>query len=278
MPIEALGVDAQPVPTQVQYLRPMRERPRVYANEPPPNTPVSNAVYDPYPVHVHNMRSIADRLDFEEDGFCVCAPPPPPDVDDPEMVTGTYYPAIERHVRDITGASEVFVIEHVVRRHVPGAPPAALGAARQPVRRVHADYTEESGRRRVMGFQQAEALIRDHRHFQIVNVWRPLNGPVYDAPLAICSPRSVAAEDLVIAEFIYSNRVGYTYDVLHSRKHQWWYLRGMRTSEGFAFKCFDSNESSPTRVVLHTSFFDPTAPADSPMRESIEVRVAAFYK
>jgi hypothetical protein len=32
--------------------------------------------------------------------------------------------------------------------------------------------------------EEAEALLR-HR-FEIVNVWRPIRGPLRDAPLAVC--------------------------------------------------------------------------------------------
>jgi hypothetical protein len=42
-------------------------------------------------------------------------------------------------------------------------------------------------------------------------------------------------------------------------------------------KCYDSAEDGRTRFVPHTAFLDPTAPADAPPRESIELRTFVFY-
>lgn len=39
---------------------------------------------------------------------------------------------------------------------------------------------------------------------QLVNVWRPLRGPVQDAPLAVCDARTLTAErDLVPSRLLY---------------------------------------------------------------------------
>jgi len=43
------------------------------------------------------------------------------------------------------------------------------------------------------------------------------------------------------------------------------------------FKVFDSDTSLDARFTPHTSFTDPTSPADGPPRESIEIRTFAFF-
>src|SRR5258708_2589013 len=68
---------------------------------------------------------------------------------------------------------------------------------RRAVTAVQNDYTVKSGPQRVrdlMG-EEAEELLR-HR-FEIVNVWRPIRGPLRDAPLAVCNATTVAFTDFV---------------------------------------------------------------------------------
>ena len=52
----------------------------------------------------------------------------------------------------------------------------------EPVRRVHNDYTHASAIKRVRQLLgEAEAERRLKRRLAIINVWRPLFGPVQDA-------------------------------------------------------------------------------------------------
>lgn len=54
---------------------------------------------------------------------------------------------------------------------------------------------------------------------QLINVWRPLRGPVKDSPLAVCDSRSLNQEkDLVPSQLLYKPPLpqGETYQVAHS--------------------------------------------------------------
>jgi hypothetical protein len=51
----------------------------------------------------------------------------------------------------------------------------------------------------------------------------------------------------------------------------------MRTDEVVLIKCFDSARDGRARLSVHSAFPDPTTPADAPPRESIEVRMFAFF-
>jgi hypothetical protein len=123
---------------------------------------------------------------------------------------------------------------------------------------------------------EAEELL--HGRVQVINLWRPIRGPVYDAPLALCDAGSVAPDDLVASDLVYKNRVGETYAVTYSPSHRWFYLPRMRADEGLLIKCFDSLTDGRARFAPHTSFRDPTAPVDAAPRESIEIRSLVFHR
>ena len=51
----------------------------------------------------------------------------------------------------------------------------------------------------------------------------------------------------------------------------------MKKNEVILFKQWDSDPTLTGRVTFHTAFADPSAPADAPTRQSIEVRAIAFF-
>jgi hypothetical protein len=51
----------------------------------------------------------------------------------------------------------------------------------------------------------------------------------------------------------------------------------MAADEAVLIKGYDSEEDGRARFTLHTAFDDPTTTADAEPRESIEVRVLAFF-
>ena len=122
---------------------------------------------------------------------------------------------------------------------------------------------------------QAEDLLKGR--VQIINLWRPIRGPLRDAPLAVCDARSVAARDLVPSDLVYRDRVGETYAVTHNPDHRWFYVPEMQPDEALLLKCFDSATDGRARFMPHTAFEDPTAPANIPPRESIELRTMVFH-
>jgi hypothetical protein len=50
----------------------------------------------------------------------------------------------------------------------------------------------------------------------MINLWRPIRGPLRDAPLAMCDGRTVAPDDLVASDLIYPSRRGETYSGLQA--------------------------------------------------------------
>ena len=196
---------------------------------------------------------------------------------DEDELRRVYYPEAIRLVAEAIGASRVLVFDHTIRRRVAGGIDRSPGTPRQPVTSVHNDYTLKSGPQRVrdlMG-EEAEELLR-HR-FEIVNVWRPIRGPLRDAPLAVCDATSVAFADFVPSDLVYRDRIGETYRVRYNPAHRWFYVPEMRADEAVLIKCYDSAEDGTARFTAHSAFEDPTAPADVLPRESIEVRTLVFH-
>jgi len=219
----------------------------------------------------------AENATLDEQGFAVLRHRSAVrDFQDEAEIRGTYYPEAEALLKRVTGASRVFIFDHTLRRHIPGAQDDRKGV-RQPARHVHVDHTARSGPQRVRDLipENAEALLQGR--VQIVNLWRPIRGPVLDAPLALADASSVAPQDLIPSDLVYRDRIGETYSVTHSPRHRWFYLSRMQPDEAFLIKCYDSKTDGRARFAPHTAFTDPSAPADAPPRESIELRTLVFH-
>jgi hypothetical protein len=266
------------VEAELNYLAPIGERPRYYAYEPEPGEPRSNLMPEPHQMRIHNLRPIADELGLDVQGFALVEQRSAVrDFWDDDEVRRVYYPEAQRFLADVTGASRVFIFDHLQRRRVPGAADRSRSGPRQPATRVHVDHTDRSGPQRVRDLMgdEAEELLRGR--VQVINLWRPIRGPLRDAPLAVCDSRTVAPADLVPSDLVYRERVGETYSVRYNPAHRWFYAPEMRRDEALLLKIADTRTDIPARFMPHTSFTDPTTPADAFPRESIELRTLVFH-
>ncbi|SDR26732.1 hypothetical protein SAMN05444161_2490 [Rhizobiales bacterium GAS191] len=271
-------IELPAVAAELTYLGQMSEKPRNYTYDPPPGVPRSNVVADTHIVQIRDARPIAPSLSLDREGFdLVREASKVGNFYDDDEVLSVYYPEAERLVRQATGANRVFVFDHTVRRRVPGAEDRRDGVSRQPVARVHVDHTEASGPQRVRDLLPDEADKLLTGRLQIINLWRPIRGPLRDAPLAVCDARSVAARDLVASDLVYPNRTGETYAVRHNAAHRWFYVPAMETDEALLLKCYDSRTDGRARFAPHSAFTDPTTPPDAAPRESIEIRTLVFH-
>jgi hypothetical protein len=265
------------VEAEMNYLTPMPERPRNYTYDPPAGVPRSNIVQEPHRVAIHDARPVADAVSLDANGFALVKHRSAVrDFFDDEEVRRVYYPEVEQLLKQATGADRVHIFDHTVRRRAPDTE-AQPDALRQPVHRVHIDHTARSSPQRVRDLlpDEAEELLRGR--VQIINVWRPIRGPLQDAPLAVCDATSISADDLVPSDLVYRHRVGETYSVTYNPSHRWYYVPRMQPDEALLLKCSDTATDVPARFTPHSAFIDPTASADAPPRESIEVRVLVFH-
>jgi len=262
----------------MNYLGPMSERPRNYTFEPPAGVPWSNVVNETREMAIHDARPVAGQVSLDANGFALLSHASAArDFFDDEEVKRVYYPEVERLVKQATGADRVHIFDHTTRRRVIGALDRK-GGPRQPVQRVHIDHTARSGPQRVRDLLPDEADELLQGRVQVINVWRPINGPLRDSPLAVCDATTIRFDDLVPSDLVYPHRVGETYSVRYNPAHQWFYVPAMRRDETLLLKCSDTRQDVPARFTPHSAFVDPTAPADAPPRESIEVRTLVFHR
>jgi hypothetical protein len=250
-----------------------------YAYEPPAGVPMSNVQVEGHATTIHDLRPAASKFALDEVGFKLLAHRSAVrDFWDEDEIKRVYYPESIDFLKQVTGATEVRVFDHTLRRRVPGKDDRSAGIPRQPANLVHVDQTATSGmeRLRVAYPDEAAALLR--RRVAIVNLWRPIKSPVLNAPLAVCDARSVMPKDLVASELVYRDRRGETYNLVYNPGQRWFYAPEMRADEVLLLKCFDSrDDGAVSRFAPHTAFTDPTAPQDAPPRESIELRTFLIF-
>lgn len=227
-------------------------------------------------VEITDGRPLRDTFSLDENGFVfVEHKTAVRNFFDPAELTGVYYPEVEALIRNLAGAARVVVFDHTLRSGDEAEREARL--IREPVLSAHNDYTDWSGPNRVRELlpEEADALLE--RRFAIIQVWRAINQPIRSNPLAIADAKSVAPEDLLIAERRYPHRVGQTYRLKYSARHRWYYFPQMRRDEALVFKVYDSQTDGRARFTPHTSFDDPATPPGAPPRQSIEVRALVFF-
>jgi hypothetical protein len=267
------------VTAELNYLAPIAGKPRTYAFDPPPGEPKSTALPEPHNVPIFDGRLIANQFSLDREGFALVKHPTVvKNYYDDNEVRRVYYPAVEAFLRATLKADRVLIFDHTVRKRVEGAPDVRDGTPRQPATRVHVDQTALSGRNRVFERLPEEANELLKGRAQVINLWRPIRGPLRDAPLAMCDGQSVEPGDLVASDLIYPNRQGETYSVKYNANHRWFYFPEMTPDEALLLKCYDSATDGRTRFAPHTAFIDPTTPPDAAPRESIEVRTLVFHK
>lgn len=265
------------VEANLVFAEPTAEKAFVYTYTRDDGGPQANTVYAPATVRIENARGVADQLSLDVEGIAVVRQPTAVrDFWDEAQTLALGHPEAAELVRQATGASRVVVFDHTLRRSDVAQDSRFSGAARPPAARAHVDQTVASGPQRVrdvMG-EQAEALLQ--KRAAIINVWRPIHHPARAWPLALGDARSIEAADLVATDLVFAHRKGEIYGLAHNPAQRWLYIPDLQTDEAILIKCWDS-DASVARFAPHTGFEDPTTPAGTPPRESIEFRTIAFF-
>jgi hypothetical protein len=264
------------IEAELNYLAATREKPVLYTYEPPPGTPWATGESEAHTTTIYDLRPAASGFTLDNAGFqFVPHRSAVRNFWDEEEIKRVYYPESIALLKQVTGASDVRVFDHTLRRRVQGVNDRERpGFPRQPAIRVHVDQTAASGVARLLELypEEADELLR--HPVALVNLWRPIKSPVLDAPLAVCDARSVAPKDLVASDILFRDRRGEIYFVAYNSAHRWFYAPEMRPDEALLFKCDDGVVA---RFAPHTAFLDPTAPEDAPPRESIELRTYLIF-
>jgi hypothetical protein len=271
------------VTAELTYLSPTIEQPYTFMYQPPDGAPWDNCQYRVMRVQISDARAMTSQPSIDVEGFELWdAPTSVINFVDENAIQRYYYPEATELARKVTGADCVLIFDHAVRQREAGRPALNFGRNGSSnhlgaVGRVHVDYTEASGQRRLELAAVDHPEARQPRRFAIVNIWRSIRGKVMDTPLALCDSRSVSAQDLITAELRYPSRNGELYLVRQSPRHQWAYFPQMDNCEALIFKQYDSQVNSVARFTPHSAFDLPDIPRDAPLRESIEVRCLLIY-
>ncbi|KAI2623229.1 hypothetical protein GGR54DRAFT_638469 [Hypoxylon sp. NC1633] len=259
---------------------------------------------------VHDLRGHETDFSTDLSGFAVYKEPSNEKLfTDEAAVRGAYYQEVQDLLKKrIPGIKKVVIFDHTIRRRTPDA-------ARAPVQQVHVDQTPAAAEvrvRRHLPADEAEALLKGR--FQIINVWRPIENPASDFPLAVVDWRSTQPSDFLPVDLLYPQRVdstadnddrgkevrpdeskwystegyearGETISVAPNEAHKFYYQKDMTPDEVLLLKCYDSwGEGQPWGKkgiavgTPHTAFVDPLTPKEAPWRQSIEVRCLVFYE
>jgi hypothetical protein len=263
------------VEAAIDFLVPEVERPFTYAHAAPPGGEPATACFASHAVQIQDLRA-GHRLRLDEHGVTFGRwPTRVRDFYDEEHVRQHYYAESAEIIRGALGADRVIVFDHNVRR---GAALPLTGGRDldRPVHHAHTDYTPRSARSRLrqeLGAHAEQGLAR----FVQVNLWRPIRGPLRDAPLALCDGASVSPRALRTVELRYPERTGEIYYLMHEPRQRWYFASDMAVDEAWLFKNFDSAPPGAGRVAPHSAFTDPRRRSVSP-RESIEVRALAIFQ
>jgi hypothetical protein len=273
----ALAFAARPavVRAEIEFLIPDFERAFVYSGAPPPGAESETARFAAQPVQVEDVRG-GQSLRLDQHGATLVSwPTRVRRFYDDSHVRQRYYPESAELIQVTLGADRVIVFDHNVRRGTAWHVQANRHDVGRPVHHAHTDYTPRSALRRLrdeLGPHAEQGLAR----YLQVNLWRPIRGPVRDAPLALCDGASVASRALRPVELRYSDRTGEIYYLVHEPAQRWYFASDMAVDEAWLFKNFDSASPGPGWVAPHSAFTDPRHPDVSP-RESIEVRALAIF-
>ena len=263
----------------------------------------------PHQRNVENLRGQEENFNTDNAGFAVYNWPAKEKLfTDDEAVRNGYYGEVEQLLRNkLKGVKKVVIFDHTIRRNQKASP-------RQPVQQVHVDQTPNAAEvrvRRHLPADEVEGLLKNR--YQLINVWRPIENPASDFPLAVVDWRSTKPQDFVKVDLLYPKRQagddgddrgkevfsdsssatstegyeikGETFGVRPNEDHRFFYLKDMTPDEAMFIKCFDSRgQGLPkgvegiARATPHTAFVDPNSPKDAPGRQSIEVRCLVFYE
>ena len=223
---------------------------------------------------IHDARPDRAQHSLDTTGFLLADHPTKlRDFFDAGELAAVYYRAAA--IAAQSGARRVHVFDHTLRTG--DEADRAAHQIREPVKSVHNDYTEWSGPQRVRDLLPDEAEDLIARRFAIIQVWRAIREPIARDPLAIADARSLPPEDFIAAERRFPNRVGEIYQFAYNPAHRWNTFPHMTRDEALVFKVYDSAKDGRARWGAHTSFEDPTSPANAHPRESIELRAFAFF-
>ena len=271
--MQSMDLVNQTVSTHVRYLadhwRGTDELPRIFDRD----TRRTNT--RKHEIIVRDARAVADTIKLDKNGFELYRfDSPVSDFEDSEAVTKVYQPAIAAFAKEVTGADEVFVTNHLIRTEDKSDFNKAYA------RFVHCDYGMDTARSASLNLVRNRKLNvagYEDADFAWYNSWQPFDNPVLQNPLAMLDATTIHAGDIV--DYVYGGNGKSLKSSMpvYRTEHQFFYYSNMTPTEVLLIKQLDSR-AGRAHVAPHTSFDDANAPIDAPPRRSIEVRMMAVFR
>jgi hypothetical protein len=255
-----------------------------------PSREVNTGKCREHPVTIRNARPAGEAFTLDSAGFqLVRHHTRVTDFYDMEQVENIYPGEIEALLKGLTGADLVLDLGTTLRSA--GNP---RGNIQPPGKEAHVDYNEASSHRLARRMlEQNDLADFEYSRFMCINLWRVINEPPQDWPLALCDGRSVGREDgvgnvMVRVDEIPDRETMLTMEIpdedqlptaflfLYNPEHRWYYYPDMTPDELLIFKLYDSEETGAWRVP-HGSFHDTSRP-DANVRESAEIRTVVYFR
>lgn len=277
----------QAIITSLYYLAPLpryRTEKPFYVNFPirdVTDVPQHNILHDHYEgVEVHDVRGREHEFNIDIQGFQLVRQPTSMTNDDFEIdhvVRTKYYPEIVELLTRTLHATRVVPFERTHRLANRGVQGCGCDRKRKPLVAAHIDQTGPSAKQRVTYHMGDEAATLLKGRYQIVNVWRPLFGPLQDFPLCLGDYRTFdLARDSEPTDLVFSHFIGESMNLYYHPDHKWHFVSGQMRDEAWVFKCFDTSPGVAT-AAPHCSFDIQRGFKTERPRESIEVRCLVFH-
>ncbi|KAK6222672.1 hypothetical protein LQW54_000853 [Pestalotiopsis sp. IQ-011] len=244
--------------------------------------PATNWTSDVRPTLIQNLRTVKSPHTFDEFGFCVKKLPSAlgrHDFLDSEKVEGCFYPEVKQKLEQMfPQAAKIEIMEHKIRQRDRQFPFASGKQSKylSPTNVIHIDITPYAAS--FVSQVACPASAKRYPRVLMINLWKSLQGPGNDWPLALCDRRTVdydketMGQDIVSADRVTENAL-----VSHSPRHEWYYLDEMKDDEIIIFQQFSSDMKGGGGVP-HAGFFHPMASKNAAPRVSIELRVILYFE
>ncbi|EFY94723.1 hypothetical protein X797_010571 [Metarhizium robertsii] len=192
---------------------------------------------------------------------------------DDDKIRADYYPETEQLLKDVTGASRVFIYDHTIRRAAKDW--TTKGQPRGPLKRVHIDSSYHGAKCKAWHYLPDEAPELLRGRYQMISVWRPIRTILKD-PLALADAHSAPESGLFPVKFIAPDQEGEAWNVKADPNIKWYFRYKQTPNMVTLIKFYDSKVDGRARRVPHSAFVDPATEQEA-TRESIEMRALVFH-
>ncbi|KAI1740721.1 hypothetical protein F4680DRAFT_447578 [Xylaria scruposa] len=219
------------------------------------------------------------KFNLEDHGFCFIKSKTSivhEAVYDDKYVKNVYFPEMERILhKALPGYERIDYLDHLVRVRDTSFPekPGKVTKNAQPAALPHSDFSKHGGHLAMKQFFPGQEKYFENRDFDLINVWRVLQGPNNDWPLAVCDYGSVDLDvDTIDCDVLHEQALGENILLFKNPNHRWYYLSHQDVDDLIIFRNASSKGERP--AAFHAAF--DTGIKTSRPRQSLELRVVAF--